>query len=401
MARNLLSDLHVRNAKPAAKPYRLKDGDGLFLYVAPSGVKSWQYRYKIAGKHQTLTLAKLSVMGLAEARRRADEARAAAADGKNLTTVKRVERAKTVADQAATFEVVAESWLRKVRPAPWSPAHAKQVRASIKNHLSELSGLPVAEITARVVAPILDKIARRAPLMFEKVRVRLHRILEHAVVLGAIERNPLPRPEPERRSVRKHYPALTTLPELGEILRHARATDPAKGIQRAHLLAAYTAKRIAEIVGAHWSEFNFDSATWTIPRERMKVDDAKRGDHQVPISPILLKTLREWKEADGKDAILVCPAPRDNTRPITPEGVEKYYRDVLGLKGKHSPHSWRAAFSTVSREAGKPDEVIKAQLDHQVGTRTDSAYDRAKRLDLRRTLVKWYEQQLIKARDWS
>ena len=49
----------------------MKDGDGLFLYVPPSGVMAWQFRYKLNGKHQTLTLGKLSAMGLAEARRRA------------------------------------------------------------------------------------------------------------------------------------------------------------------------------------------------------------------------------------------------------------------------------------------------------------------------------------------
>ena len=399
MARHLLTNPDVRNAKPDEKPYRLKDGDGLFLYVPPSGVRAWQFRYKINGKHQTLTLGKASIMGLAEARRRAEEARSAAADGKHLTTLKRVERAKTAADQSATFESVAESWMAKRRPTPWSPRYAKQVRASIANHLSQLNGLPVTEINARIVAPILAKVGRSAPLMFEKVQVRLHRILDHGVLLGALERNPLPVPEPEHRKDRRHYPAVTALADLGAILKSARATDPAKGIQRAHTLAAFTAQRITEVVGATWSEINFDDGIWTIPRTRMKRKDAARGDHQIPLPPVLLRTLKEWKEIDGEGASLICPAPRDSKKPITPEGVEKYYRDVLGLAGKHSPHSWRAAFSTVARDAGKSDEVIKAQLDHQVGNKTDSAYDRAKRLKLRRALLKWYEEQLIAARD--
>jgi hypothetical protein len=47
-------------------------------------------------------------------------------------TVTRVERVKTVADQAATFEVVAGSWLRKRRATPWSPDCARPVRARLK-----------------------------------------------------------------------------------------------------------------------------------------------------------------------------------------------------------------------------------------------------------------------------
>ena len=92
---------------------------------------------------------------------------------------------------------------------------------------------------------------------------------------------------------------------------------------------------------------------------------------------------------------MVCPAPRDATRAITPEGVEKYYRDALKLQGKHSPHSWRSAFSTVAREAGKESDVVEAQLDHVVGTKVASAYDRSKRLQLRRELMRWYERQSI------
>jgi predicted XRE-type DNA-binding protein len=44
-------------------------------------------------------------------------------------------------------------------------------------------------------------------------------------------------------------------------------------------------------------------------------------------------------------------------------------------------------------------EVIEAQLDHVVGSRAAAAYDRAKRLELRRRLMQWYESELIAARD--
>ena len=42
MARHLLTDAVVRKTKPRAKPYRLFDGEGLALRVAPTGAKSWQ-----------------------------------------------------------------------------------------------------------------------------------------------------------------------------------------------------------------------------------------------------------------------------------------------------------------------------------------------------------------------
>src|SRR5204863_9603456 len=117
------------------------------------------------------------------------------------------------------------------------------------------------------------------------------------------------------------------------------------------------------------------------------------------VPPVVLAQLRDWRKADGADAKLVCAAPRDVARPVTPEGVEKFYRDALGLQGKHSPHSWRSAFSTIARDAGKDGDVVEAQLDHVVGNKVASAYDRAKRFDLRRSLMRWHEGQLIAARD--
>lgn len=165
------------------------------------------------------------------------------------------------------------------------------------------------------------------------------------------------------------------------------------------MLLAFTAQRVDEIVGATWDEVDLHSAVWAIPRDRMKRKDVERGPHQIPIPPALMTMLREWREADGPNAVFVCPAPRNPSKPITPEALEKYYRNALNLAGRHSPHSWRSAFSTVAREAGKDGDTVEAQLDHVVGSKVASAYDRSRRLDLRRELMRWYETQLIAARD--
>src|SRR6185295_6708977 len=110
-------------------------------------------------------------------------------------------------------------------------------------------------IKAATLAPILQKIERAAPMMLEKVRRRLNAILDYAVEHGAIVGNPLPALRRGKKVERRHYPAVTDLVGLGEILRAARASDPCKGIQRAHALLAFTAMRVSEVVGARWDEF--------------------------------------------------------------------------------------------------------------------------------------------------
>ncbi len=401
MPKHKLTELRVRSVKAKQKSYRLSDGEGLALWISPSGAKSWQLRYRLGGKEQIATLGKADRLSLSDARSKAQELRKLAEVGEQLTAHKHAQRAKRHSDTATTFGVFSRTWIdSEARRERWTADYKEEVEASLKNHLSKLDRLPISKITAAAVAPYLHAVERGSPSMFEKVRRRLRAILDHAVEKGLIASNPLPHTQRRKRmGERRHYPAVTALEPLGDILRAARASDPCKGVRRAHALLAFTAMRVSEVVGAKWDELELDTASWAIPRERMKRKDSQRGPHIVPIPPKLLTALQEWKQSDGTEAVYVCPAPRDSERPVTAEAIEKHYRNALKLAGKHSPHSWRSAFSTVCREAGKDGDVVEAQLDHVVGNKIASAYDRAQRLDLRRELLNWYEKTLIAARD--
>jgi len=111
MARNLLTDKEFRNAKPLPdKDYRMRDGDGLFVFVAKTGGKSFQYRYKLNGKGQTATLK--GVATLAEARDDAERMRKMVAAGDHPKVIKQVARAAKIAANAQTFKVVAAAWVK-------------------------------------------------------------------------------------------------------------------------------------------------------------------------------------------------------------------------------------------------------------------------------------------------
>ena len=400
MARNRLTDAAIRKAKPCATIRRLSDGENLYLAILPTGVKTWQLRYRHDGRQQTATLGKYPRTGLDEARTRAENARKLIENNVHVTLHRRVERRSKLAANALIFEDFAKRWIaHEARRVRWTADYRREVEQSIARHLSTLHGLPLHQITSPIAASVLRDVENVVPMMAEKIRRRLRGILDFAVEEGLVPGNPLPARRRGPKIQRRHFPAITDPVEVGKILRNARAADPAKGIARAHLLAALTAQRIAEIVGADWSEFDLEAAVWSIPRARMKIHDEARGPHQVPIPKQLLAALNEWHEADGVDAAVVCPAPRDPSRPITAEGVEKHYRNVLKLAGKHSPHSWRSTFKTLCAEAGKNSEIVEAQLDHVVGNKVAAAYDRAKRLELRRKLMQWYENELTAVRD--
>ncbi|HEX4152115.1 MAG TPA: Arm DNA-binding domain-containing protein, partial [Steroidobacteraceae bacterium] len=164
MPQNTLTDREIRTAKPAAKPYRLADGDGLYLRVSTTGAKSWEYRYRHAGKQQTASLGKLDSTPLAEARKRAQGARELAGKGEHLTHAKNVAKAQRAAAVGDTFKAVAAAWVEDTaRDKRWSLDHRSKVVASLGNHLGALDPLPVTSITALICDKHLRKVEQSAP----------------------------------------------------------------------------------------------------------------------------------------------------------------------------------------------------------------------------------------------
>lgn len=51
-----LTDTAVKNAKPKAKPYKLTDGDGLYLLIKPNGGRYWRFKYLYVGREKLLAL---------------------------------------------------------------------------------------------------------------------------------------------------------------------------------------------------------------------------------------------------------------------------------------------------------------------------------------------------------
>jgi hypothetical protein len=68
-----LSDFACKNARPKDKPYRLADGDGLYLLIQKIGSKLWQLRYRYQEKENILSFGKYPLVSLLDARERRDD----------------------------------------------------------------------------------------------------------------------------------------------------------------------------------------------------------------------------------------------------------------------------------------------------------------------------------------
>ena len=105
-----LTDTAVRQAKPRDKDFTLSDLDGLSLFVAANGKKSWHFRFSWHGKQPRISLGTYPEITLREARELRDQARALVAKGIDPRLERKQARHAAGAEVENTFEVVSNKW---------------------------------------------------------------------------------------------------------------------------------------------------------------------------------------------------------------------------------------------------------------------------------------------------
>src|SRR5215472_864339 len=81
MTRKAAAGLTALKVKTVRTPGLVADGGGLYLQVAPSGAKTWIYRFQLRGRRRDMGLGSIAVYSLAEARRKAADARRLVVEG--------------------------------------------------------------------------------------------------------------------------------------------------------------------------------------------------------------------------------------------------------------------------------------------------------------------------------
>jgi integrase len=373
-----LTDVTIRRAEPGAKPYKLADSGGLYLYVSPTGAKSFRWKYRVDGREKVLTFGLYPEVKLAEARDKRDEARRQLRDGVDPGARK---------EAAATFEDMARAWHRKEAPR-WADRHAADVLGSLEAEVFPTLGrLPVDRISIRDVRRCLQAVEDRGAIeTAHRVRQRMEAVFRYAVASGQTENNPAAAVKgalTHKKPV-KPQPALTDLYAARNMLAAALAT-PAQPVTRTALLTlALTAARPGEVRGMMWRELDLEAALWGIAADRMK----GRVDHIIPLPAALVTALRELQPLTGHGA-LVFPSIRDASQPMS-ENAVGYLLNRAGYHGRQSAHGFRATFSSIMNERFPADRaIIDLMLAHKPTnvSGSEAAYNRAAHMERRRELA--------------
>lgn len=86
-----LKDLEIRALKPRDRLYKQADERGLYIEVHPGDSKLWRMKFRFLGRDKRIAFGSYPAVGLAEARRRRDEARQQVRAGIDPTAERRRE----------------------------------------------------------------------------------------------------------------------------------------------------------------------------------------------------------------------------------------------------------------------------------------------------------------------
>jgi hypothetical protein len=60
----MLTVVQIQSLKPAERPFKVFDSDGLYLLVQPSGALLWRFRYRCCGIERKLSLGSFAKLNL-------------------------------------------------------------------------------------------------------------------------------------------------------------------------------------------------------------------------------------------------------------------------------------------------------------------------------------------------
>ena len=341
----MLTDVAVRKAKAAEKAYKMADGQGLYLMVTTTGVRSWRMDYRFSDKRRTITFGLYPDVSIVDARKKRAAARKQLDDG--IDPGADVE----LPVLPATFEAVARQW-HALNASRWKPSHAVSVMAQLEQDVFPVLGPKIiTTINAPMVLAALRRIEARGAIdTARRLRQRISAVFVFGIASGICTDDPaaiiLRAMAPMKLAGLR--PALTTIDEAHQIIADCDAADGTANIKLAMRLLALTGVRPGELVGAAWDEFeglDGEAPLWRIPKERMKGELGAQFEHWVPLSAQAVATIK----AVPRKGALLFPNRRSPRVPMTGDALSALLARA-GYRGRHVPHGWRSTFSTLMNQ---------------------------------------------------
>lgn len=384
----MLTDAILKRMKSNEKKGKVADRDGMYAIVNKGGTVTFRYDYRFNGRRETLTLGKYGPDGLslAEARELCNAARKKVSNGVSPSLEKA--REKKEHREEDRFETVADRYFKTARMAD----STRSMRHSIydrdigpawkKKLLTELTADDLRSLcmsikargagsTALLVRDIVKQIFN-----FEKLHGRRIFNIAEDVSPASIE---ILQP-------RDRFLSPDEIRIAFDLIQYV-ATYPTLRLGLKFILL--TMVRKSELIDATWDEVNFETAVWTIPKERMK----RARAHNVYLSQQSLDILIALKACSGNSPYLLPsryeadkPCSRATFNRITSRIGELAEEQELPLE-PFTVHDLRRTGSTLLNELGFNRDWIEKSIAHENRSTSRGVYNKAEYEKQRRHML--------------
>lgn len=375
----------IDSAKPKDKPYKLPDFESLYLYITPSGTKSWRYDYQFNGKRKTLTIGKYPYISLSEARNEKELARQLLAHGKDPSFERKKSALLANVESDNTFKSIASEW-HSSKKSTWSKKYANEIISIFERDIYPFIGNePINKIKPLEMLTVLKAIENRGALeIAKKARMRCGEVFRYAIITGRAEVNPTSElSSAMAKTQSKNFPFLATDAEMSEFLKSLKGYSGNILTRYATMLLIYTVPRTIELLTLKWSNINFDQKLATIDEEIVKKDRV----HLIPLADQAVTILKFLQPITGHGEF-VFPNRNHPSKPMSNGAILHVIRR-LGFANRASGHGFRHQFSSILNEHGFNRDWIEKQLNHEEGS-VRGIYNHAQYLEGRREMMQWY-----------
>lgn len=291
-------------------------GGGLYLRISPKGKKRWYFVYQWEKKRVDFPLGSYPTLNLARAGDLAFEARHLLNKGINpypkniaqhMHNAQLAESSPHVVSVPTPLAFAPSHTFRKVmerfiglHSGAWRNAkHRQQWENTLKTYAAPLMEQDVDAITINDIVTCLAPIWTDKQETASRVRARIQRILDAAIVQGFRKsRNPAKWDEalkfllPKQDYTKKGHHAALAYPELPQFFAELQKRSGCSARSLEFLILTVT--RSGEVRGATWEEIDALHHVWILPKDRMK---AKR-EHRIPLTQRCIQILKGQKRAE-------------------------------------------------------------------------------------------------------
>lgn len=377
MKHNVLSQLKAR-ALPEGK---YADGQGLWLVKRSREAGKWILRLSVYGNRREMGLGRWPDVSIAEARKRAEEARRALRDGVD-PIFERLKARRT--GKPLTLKEAINGCFEARKAELKGDGEAGRWMSPLSVHvIPKFGSYPVEQIDQHVLKELLAPIWHTKPEAAVKALNRINLTLKHAAALGLdVDLQATMKTRAllgKQRRVTEHIPSLSyqDAPAFYRWLTGLEGVSPL-----ALRFLMLTAARTSEVRLATFDEIEGD--VWTLPADRTKTQTGRR-------IPLVKEALSVVELCRGRSDQHLFPAYKG--KPLSDAAMATLMKRN-GYEAR--PHGFRATFRTwVEERTNTPFEVKEATLGHVVDMGVVAAYQRSDRLLKRRALLERWARFLL------